>query len=470
MVQIRLVEQFLIHDLDLQARFHYAPRDSKSHKVEQVMSYLNEALGDGRFISTSQPSLLENTSEQELLTMTKEKLEKKKEDANIALGYSCAKQAADRYEGCRALGTTIHARVPDPDKLEDHFFFDEEFMLICHKAGKKMRECAGSAYFRKLQDTFDNNYLKYDNGVEGIRKNGDFRCPNVRRIPPPVPNLHSKDDDGTWHYYHLDDMPQEFQDAETRQINDFCPRSRLNELVESCGGPRIITNASQDGTVTVKDKNETWSKIQRKLPILIDTTIGQDLATETEKEAESLYTRQLVREVNKLDKRKINPEDVDLTAIRTGSLKLKIKKSTLPNPLPWGGHIPKYNIELQNTCTIDNMLFFFHVVQTSRKDLAMEFSSSTLPVLRLLYDVSTQFKEGKWASGKHEWLRQFDKFSGQGIWDADGSEHDLFWKKMVPMTATTYTSQCCSSSCSSPVMVHTSNTISFRYIIMIINS
>ena len=59
MVRNRLTESFLINDLDLQARFHYAPRDSKSHKVEQVMSCLNDAVGDGRFISVEQKSLFE---------------------------------------------------------------------------------------------------------------------------------------------------------------------------------------------------------------------------------------------------------------------------------------------------------------------------------------------------------------------------------------------------------------------------
>lgn len=59
MVRNRLTESFLMNDLDLQARFHYAPRDSKSRKVEQVMSCLNDAVGDGRFISVEQKSLFE---------------------------------------------------------------------------------------------------------------------------------------------------------------------------------------------------------------------------------------------------------------------------------------------------------------------------------------------------------------------------------------------------------------------------
>ena len=39
-VRLRMTESFLLNDLDLQVRAHYAARDSKSHKVEQVMRSL----------------------------------------------------------------------------------------------------------------------------------------------------------------------------------------------------------------------------------------------------------------------------------------------------------------------------------------------------------------------------------------------------------------------------------------------
>ena len=58
-----MTEHFLLNDLDLQVRAHYAPRDSKSHKVEQVMSCLNEACGDGRFISPPSTNLVESVGE-----------------------------------------------------------------------------------------------------------------------------------------------------------------------------------------------------------------------------------------------------------------------------------------------------------------------------------------------------------------------------------------------------------------------
>ena len=67
-VRLRLAEHFLIQDLDLLARFHYALRDSKTHKVQQVMSYLNEAVGDGRYIDILSTSVLHSLTNDQILT------------------------------------------------------------------------------------------------------------------------------------------------------------------------------------------------------------------------------------------------------------------------------------------------------------------------------------------------------------------------------------------------------------------
>ena len=44
MVRLRLVENFLIKDLDFECCMHFAPRNSKSHPVERIMTSLNEAV------------------------------------------------------------------------------------------------------------------------------------------------------------------------------------------------------------------------------------------------------------------------------------------------------------------------------------------------------------------------------------------------------------------------------------------
>ena len=57
MVKIRMNQtETLIHgDLDLIAHFYYVPRDSICHVVECVMSWLNDAAGDGNPISVNYP-------------------------------------------------------------------------------------------------------------------------------------------------------------------------------------------------------------------------------------------------------------------------------------------------------------------------------------------------------------------------------------------------------------------------------
>lgn len=42
MTQIKMAEYFMINYLDIQSRFHYAPGNSKSHMVKQVMRSPNE--------------------------------------------------------------------------------------------------------------------------------------------------------------------------------------------------------------------------------------------------------------------------------------------------------------------------------------------------------------------------------------------------------------------------------------------
>ena len=57
MVQKRNIEYFMINDLGFQCHVHYAPRDSKLHSVEKVMSTLNEAAGDAISIEVQRQNL-----------------------------------------------------------------------------------------------------------------------------------------------------------------------------------------------------------------------------------------------------------------------------------------------------------------------------------------------------------------------------------------------------------------------------
>ena len=53
----------------MQVHMHYAPRDSKTYPVERVMANLNEAVGDGHFISVNKPNLREKFSDEDLFSM-----------------------------------------------------------------------------------------------------------------------------------------------------------------------------------------------------------------------------------------------------------------------------------------------------------------------------------------------------------------------------------------------------------------
>lgn len=108
MVRLRLTESFILNDLDLQYRFHFTPRDSKSHKVEQVMSALNEAVGDGRFIDIERKSVFETKTEAELLQMTPDDFKTCHEKGERSIGIKCAEKVSTLYNGTACMFTTIH--------------------------------------------------------------------------------------------------------------------------------------------------------------------------------------------------------------------------------------------------------------------------------------------------------------------------------------------------------------------------
>ena len=117
MVRLRLVENFLIKDLDFECRMHFAPRDSKSHPVERVMASLNEAVGDGRFIDLEVKSVQEAFPQEELLSMNPEQIKQAEHMLCCQTASECAEQVAARYEGTCCMGTTIHAHVPQQESV-----------------------------------------------------------------------------------------------------------------------------------------------------------------------------------------------------------------------------------------------------------------------------------------------------------------------------------------------------------------
>ena len=150
-VRLRLVEHFLINDLDFLCRMHYASRDSKLHPVERVMASLNDAVGDGRFISLDVKTLTEVYSKEEFLNMTSEQVKHAEKVEYQKAAVECAEKLATRYEGTSCMGTSIHADTAGSlqGSMYGQFYYDEQYMLRWHHATACQKAtCAGSHYYR----------------------------------------------------------------------------------------------------------------------------------------------------------------------------------------------------------------------------------------------------------------------------------------------------------------------------------
>ena len=461
LVRLRLTESFLINDLDMQVRMHYAPRDSKSHKVEQVMSALNEACGDGRFIDVPQTSVMDSLGEKKLLDMNSMDFENLKKKNSLDIGDSCAKQVASRYEGTRCMGTTIRACVPNLSNPTHTFFFDEKYMKKCHEvsSAKALSQCPGHSYYQFLQQKHKEIYVRYNNGIEGLRTEGEFRCPyQVKRIPAPLPDYARQASGQGFHYYRLG--CEEYDSAENRQVDDYNPMVQLNKLVDSAGDPEIAfrKQTDDDTTCIAYDANGTWDKIQNGLPNFLAKYTGNEFHDIVKKEVETKYLSKLRKTARKLEKQNVELNTENLVAIRCGALKVKIKKtSACPPPLPWNG---TYNdcdhaIKMTNTCTVDNALYIIHVALTDNEGLETLFRTSSDPVLNRLHRIHKRFERGDFSGGKYLWYEQFPELVRVGCdtIDSYGAEDDYFFNKLKLQTQTVFESVCSNSDCQYPCVV-----------------
>ena len=132
-------------------------------------------------------------------------------------------------------------------------------------------------------------------------------------------------------------------------------------------------------------------------------------------------------------------------------IKLKIVKGdTRLEALPWNGW---YNgTEMINTCTADNLIFFFHTLQLQREDTTTILKNSYNESFVLLNKLHNLFKEGNFNEGKYLWLSQF--FSNTDQWDAYGLEHTYSFCKLDDIMTTTYRSSCSNAEfCSRPTRI-----------------
>ena len=294
------------------------------------MSSLNEACGDGRFISPPEKDLLDTIGESELLNLTPTEWKDLEEERNREGAFFCAQEVAKRYEGTRCLGTTIHAHVPNPEDCTHSFYFDEDFLLACHQTGSKVtrESLPGSGYFKYLSEKEKELFRRYKNALEGHRPDMAFRCPHpVERIPAPVPNIAGTDKQGNWHYFDLDKLPAKYTNVTSREVDDFNPVVQLNKLINSKGMPNVHVYKDNEGNICAEDKNKTWQKICADLPQFVANFTGADLKAVVKERAEELYVQLLKKAANKLERFHIKLNKNNLCAIQTGALKLKIVKA-----------------------------------------------------------------------------------------------------------------------------------------------
>lgn len=82
---------------------------------------------------------------------------------------------------------------------------------------------------------------------------------------------------------------------------------------------------------------------------------------------------------------------------------------TVPVP-PWEGHFSyeDQNIEIINSCPIDNLLTTFHILCSSNSDFLKAFSNLPYEGARTLLSVHQIFSNQQWVTGKLIWLTQIN--------------------------------------------------------------
>jgi hypothetical protein len=365
------------------------------------------------------------------------------------------------------MGTTIHAHTPDKKNPTNTFFFDEIYMKACHaaKSTRKINSCPGVGYFKYIIKKHDEIYRRYNNGIEGIRVDVPVRCPHeVKRSPPPLPNHSSTDQSGKWHYHRLNDTPEEYANVENRKPDDFNPHAQLLDFVESAGNPDIRKNIESDGSVVVTDENRTWQKLLDGLNDFVKVYCGKDLETIVRKEVEQKYLQKLRKLNKKLERMNVKPTEENLAAIQTGALTIKITKQKIPSALPWNGNVKTSDgseVQMTNTCTVDNGLYIVHVLLTSRADLEVSFKESNNSTYKLLYKIHKLFQSRKYAQGKYIWFQQFTEFTHTLTINSFGGEDQFFFSKFRDTTSTVFQSSYNNGSCPQPASVHYGVIITF---------
>lgn len=135
-------------------------------------------------------------------------------------------------------------------------------------------------------------------------------------------------------------------------------------------------------------------------------------------------------------------------------------------------------IFLDNTCPLDNLLFVFFKIVTTRPDiLQLIQNESSSALCRYLVHLKTLGEKGNWTKAKILWLHTFCGYSvteeerrlGRATWNVYGSEYNVITRHLSDIQATRQTSKCLRKDCPARKRETRSEDISLRYVIVLCN-
>ncbi|XP_056613419.1 120.7 kDa protein in NOF-FB transposable element [Triplophysa dalaica] len=131
----------------------------------------------------------------------------------------------------------------------------------------------------------------------------------------------------------------------------------------------------------------------------------------------------------------------------------KPTKGSFTSP-PWAAHgkLGQQSIKLTNTCTIDNLLYILYLAMKTRPFILAEVEQIKTKDrwMSTLLEVFRHFLVGQWSQGKISWLQNIDRFQGNRMWNAFGTEHDFVVSRLDYIHSSERMSVCNNKKCPSP--------------------
>ena len=199
--------------------------------------------------------------------------------------------------------------------------------------------------------------------------------------------------------------------------------------------------------------------MKEQLPAFIESFTGKDLKDVVEKEADSVMLRMLKKEKKHSDSSEALSKSFSYTIQKKQNLKITMQRYSTPPALPWNGWYG--DTELTNTCTIDNMIYTFHILQVENEEFCNYMKDSDSFVNRTLYSIHECFLQKKWSEGKFIWIDQILKLPLHNRVDLFGGEDVNFFNHINNDQATAYKSVCSNDQCPEKVSLKVNRVLGF---------